>query len=49
MVVDGRVWTLTGETESARIEFSEDGNTQTITWEWLPKGPLCDRVAKREC
>ena len=48
--VDGRVWTLIGETERARIEFSADGRTQTITWEWRPHGqwlPLCDRVARR--
>jgi hypothetical protein len=48
--VDGRVWTLTGESERARIEFSADGKTQTIAWEWRPKGrwlPLCDRVAVR--
>jgi len=49
--VDGRVWTLAGETERARIEFSADGGTQTITWEWRPKDrwlPLCDRIARRE-
>jgi hypothetical protein len=49
--VDGRIWTLTGEWERARIEFSADGRTQTISWEWRPKGrwlPLCDRVATRE-
>ena len=48
--VDGRVWSVTGETERARIEFSEDGKTQTITWEWHPGDrwlPLCDRVARR--
>lgn len=51
VVVDGRVWTLTGESERARIEFSTDGKTQTITWEWRPQGPwlpLCDRVAVRQ-
>ena len=48
---DGRVWTFTGATERARIEFSADGRTQTITWEWKPKDrwlPLCDRTARRE-
>lgn len=48
--VDGRTWTLKGETERARTVFSGDGNTQTITWEWLRDGkwlPLCDRVATR--
>jgi hypothetical protein len=48
---DGRVWTVTGRSERARIEFSEDGRTQTITWEWRPKDqwlPLCDRVARRD-
>lgn len=46
--VDGRVWSLSGTSERARIEFSEDGNTQTITWEWRPNDvwlPLCDRIA----
>jgi len=49
--VDGRVWTLSGEMERARIVFSADGRTQTISWEWRPKGkwlPLCDRIARRE-
>lgn len=48
---DGRIWTVTGERERARIAFSEDGRTQTITWEWRPADrwlPLCDRVARRE-
>ena len=48
---DGRIWTMTGERERARIAFSEDGRTQTITWEWRPADrwlPLCDRVARRE-
>jgi hypothetical protein len=40
-----------GETERARIEFSEDGRQQMITWEWRPRDqwlPLCDRVAVRQ-
>jgi hypothetical protein len=48
--VDGRTWLLEGETERARIVFDAQGNTQTITWEWLRGGkwlPLCDRVATR--
>ncbi|HEV7689454.1 MAG TPA: hypothetical protein VGO52_01455 [Hyphomonadaceae bacterium] len=48
--VDGETWTLLGEHERAMIVFSEDGRTQTITWEWKPRDkwlPLCDRVAKR--
>ena len=49
--VDGDVWTFTGGTERARIEFTDDGKEQKITWEWRPDGktwlPLCDRVAKR--
>ena len=51
VTVDGQVWTFSGEFERARIAFSPDGRTQTITWEWRPKGqwlPLCDRVAQRE-
>ena len=48
---NGRVWTFSGETERARVEFSPDGRRQTIAWEWRPKGewlPLCDRVAVRQ-
>ena len=48
---DGRIWTVTGERERARIAFSEEGRTQTITWEWRPEErwlPLCDRVARRQ-
>jgi hypothetical protein len=48
---DGRVWTIGGDRERARIEFSPDGRTQTISWEWRPKDtwlPLCDRIARRE-
>ena len=51
VAVDGRVWTVAGETERARIEFSADERTKTITWEWHPKDrwlPLCDQVAHRE-
>ena len=51
LAVDGRVWTLTGAAERARIEFSADGRTQTIAWEWKPRDrwlPLCDRIARRE-
>lgn len=51
VTVGGRVWSFTGETERARIEFSADGRTQTIAWEWRPKDgwlPLCDRTAVRE-
>lgn len=50
MRVEGRVWTLSGPSERARIEFSEDGLTQTIAWDWRPAGewlPLCDRVATK--
>ena len=51
VAVDDRVWTLAGETERARIQFSADRRTQTITWEWRHHNrwfPLCDRVAHRE-
>ena len=50
VTVKGKVWTIKGETERARIEFSADGKRQTITWEWRPKNnwlALCDRVATR--
>lgn len=48
--VDGRTWSLSGESERARIEFSPDGRTQMITWEWKRGGkwlPLCDRTATK--
>ncbi len=48
--VSGDVWTFTGEKERARIVFSDEGNRQTIEWEWRPKDewlPLCNRVATR--
>lgn len=49
--VVGRTWTFTGDTERARVEFSEDGHTQTVRWEWRPDGdvwlPLCDRTNVR--
>jgi hypothetical protein len=49
--VDGDTWTFTGDTERARIEFTSDGRTQKIAWEWRNPGevwlPLCDRMAKR--
>ena len=48
--VDGDVWTFTGHTERARIEFTDGGDSQKIFWEWRkpdePWLPLCDRVAK---
>ena len=49
--VDGGVWTFTGDAERVRVEFSKDGATQKIQWEWRPDGdawlPLCDRTAVR--
>ncbi len=50
MTVDGPTWTLTGEHERATFQFSADGRTQEISWEWKPAGewlPLCDRTARR--
>ncbi len=47
---DGNIWTYSGPTERARIEFSADGREQTISWEWKPEDhwlPLCDRTAVR--
>ena len=43
--VDDRTLLLNGATARARTVFSADGNSQTITWEWLRDGkwlPLCD-------
>ena len=48
--VDGRRWTFDGATERALIDFSADGRTQRIVWEWKPRGrwlPLCERTAVR--
>ncbi len=49
--VDGNLWTFTGDTERARVEFADDGDTQRIVWEQRPEGetwlPLCDRKAVR--
>ena len=49
--VDGDIWTFTAETNRGRIEFTDGGDTQKITWEWRPDGktwlPLCDRIATR--
>jgi hypothetical protein len=48
--VDGRRWTFEGTTERALIDFSADGRTQRIVWEWKPRGrwlPLCERTAVR--
>ncbi len=47
---EGTLWTFSGLTERARIEFSRGGDRQAHTWEWLHDGrwlPLCDRVAVR--
>jgi Protein of unknown function (DUF1579) len=48
--VDGRRWTLDGDSERALIDFSADGRTQRIVWEWKPRDrwlPLCERTAVR--
>lgn len=50
MTAEGNVWTMSGPTERARIEFSGDGRRQTIHWEWRPQDawlPLCERVATK--
>jgi hypothetical protein len=47
---EGRRWTFEGTTERALIDFSADGRTQRIVWEWKPRGrwlPLCERTAVR--
>ena len=47
---DENVWKVNGDIERAMITFGDDNRTQTIAWEWRPKGewlPLCDRVATR--
>jgi hypothetical protein len=48
--VDGRRWTFDGAAERALIDFSADGRTQRIVWEWNPRGrwlPWCERTAVR--
>ena len=50
MTVEGSVWTISGATERARIEFTEGGKTQLIRWEFKPAEtwqPLCERIALR--
>lgn len=50
LLKDGNVWTLSGDTERASIEFRNNNWTQVITWEWKPEDewlPLCDRTAIR--
>ena len=42
---------MEGERERVRIVFSDDGNTQTVSWQWRPHDdqwlPLCDRTNTR--
>lgn len=50
LTVDGSTWTFAGDHERATCVFDDRGDTQTISWEWRPRGdwlPLCDRVATR--
>lgn len=50
VTVNGKIWQFNGDTERARIVFSDDNRSQVITWEWKPKTewlPLCDRTAVR--
>ena len=50
VTVNGKTWQLIGDTERARIVFSDNDRTQVITWEWKPDTewlPLCDRTAVR--
>lgn len=50
MAEEGNVWTISGATERARIEFSADGRQQIVTWEWRLQDVwllLCDRVAAK--
>ena len=52
VTVEGKVWTTSGKSERARIEFTDHGRRQIITWEWRLKDawmPLCDRVATKLC
>ena len=47
---DADVWTLSGDLERAIIEFTDDGKTQIISWQWMQDGawiPLCDRTATK--
>jgi len=48
--VDRNRWTFDGECERATIEFSADGRTQHIAWQWRPRDrwlPLSQRTATR--
>jgi hypothetical protein len=48
--VNNNAWTYTGELQKAIFEFSDDGNTIKIHWDWKKPGsenwlPLCDLKA----
>jgi hypothetical protein len=47
----GAIWTFTASTERATVEFSDDGERQSVLWEWRPSGetwlPLCERTNVR--
>lgn len=50
LAVDAGVWSFTGATERARIEFNDDDRRQTIVWEYKPGEQwllLCERTAIR--
>jgi hypothetical protein len=47
----GNTWTFEGDTERARYDFSDDGTSCLIHWEFKPDGKtwqtLCDRTARK--
>jgi hypothetical protein len=49
--VRDRVWTIAGQWERARLEFSPDGNSFTAHWDISKDGstwtPLCDVTATK--
>ena len=48
---EGRIWTFASATARATVEFSDDGDRQSVLWEWRPRGdrwlPLCERINVR--
>lgn len=52
VIVRDNVWTYIGELQRATFEFSDEGNTMTIHWDWKKTEdenwlPLCDLTASK--
>lgn len=52
VIVRDNIWTYRGKLQRATFEFSNDGNTMTVHWDWKKTGggnwlPLCDLTASK--